>query len=292
MNGEQNHLKKMTRREFLRLAGLTALNLFLAGLSGWGYSKLVEPGWIEVVQIALKLPRLSPSFSGFRLVQISDLHMGGWMDRERLQRVIQLAVDQSPDLVVITGDFVTGHSWNVSLQASLEDLVQELSALTEQHTTLAVLGNHDYWTDASAVRAALGTCGILELGNDVYSLSNGSEQLHIAGVDDIWEGRDQLDAVLEKLPASGAAILLAHEPDFADRSAETGRFDLQLSGHSHGGQVVLPVLGPPVLPRFGRKYPAGLYQVKGMYQYTNRGVGMIAPYVRFNCRPEITVFTF
>jgi predicted MPP superfamily phosphohydrolase len=154
-----------------------------------------------------------------------------------------------------------------------------------------VLGNHDYWTDADAVRAALLACGIQNLSNDVFTLSKGGEQLHIAGVDDTWEKHDRLDLVLEKLPPSGAAVLLAHEPDFADRSAETGRFDLQLSGHSHGGQVVLPFFGPPILPHLGRKYPTGLFQVKDMFQYTNRGVGMIAPYVRFNCRPEITVFT-
>lgn len=275
----------------MRLTGLTVINLFLAGLGGWGYSKLVEPGWIDVVQISLKLPHLSPTFAGFRLVQISDLHMGGWMNRERLQRVVRQVLDEAPDLVVMTGDFVTGHSWNDTLQTSLDELVQELSALTETHTTLAVLGNHDYWTDAEAVRQALQICRIQTLGNDVYTLSRSGEQLHIAGIDDIWEGHDRLELVLEKLPPSGAAVLLAHEPDFADRSAETGRFDLQLSGHSHGGQVVLPWFGPPILPHLGRKYPLGLYQVKEMFQYTNRGAGMIAPYIRFNCRPEITVFT-
>jgi predicted MPP superfamily phosphohydrolase len=93
------------------------------------------------------------------------------------------------------------------------------------------------------------------------------------------------------LPAEGCAILLAHEPDCADDSAATGRFDLQISGHSHGGQVSLPLIGPPVLPYLAQKYPSGLYQVGQMFQYTNRGVGMTPPYVRLNCRPEITVFT-
>jgi hypothetical protein len=115
--------------------------------------------------------------------------------------------------------------------------------------------------------------------------------LHIAGVDDVWEEHARLDMVLEQLPADGAAILLAHEPDFADESAATGRFDLQLSGHSHGGQVIYPFGGPPILPTYAKKYPVGRYQVSGMIQYTNRGLGMIPPHVRFNCRPEITVFT-
>jgi hypothetical protein len=284
-------LKNITRRGFLKLVGLTALNLLLASAGGLGYSLMVEPGWLQVAQVRLKLPRLAPSFSGFRILQISDIHFGGWMKRERFQHVVNTVLAQTPDLVVITGDFLIGHGWNDSLQTALGELMEEMHALTENYPTLAVLGNHDYWTNANAVRNALASCGIVELCNDVYSLSNAGGQLHIAGVDDVWEERDRLDIVLDKLPQSGAAILLAHEPDFADRSAETGRFDLQLSGHTHGGQVVIPFVGPPVLPYLGWKYPSGLYQVGRMWQYTNRGVGMARLKVRFNCRPEVTVFT-
>ena len=97
--------------------------------------------------------------------------------------------------------------------------------------------------------------------------------------------------MLARLPRTGAALLLAHEPDFADITPPPGRFDLQLSGHSHGGQVVIPFLGPPTLPEIGEKYPSGRYQVGGMIQYTNRGVGMVRPHVRLNCRPEITLLT-
>ena len=284
-------MKKITRRDFLKLTSMTTLNLFLASLGGLGYSLVVEPGRLEVERVALKLPRLAPSFSGFRILQISDIHFGGWMNRERLGHVIRTVLAEEPKLVVITGDFLIGHVWNDSIRDSLTELVEEMSVLTEVHPTLAVLGNHDYWTNAGAVRTALAACNIVELSNDVYSLSKDHEQLHIAGVDDIWERQDRLDIVLDKLPQTGAAILLAHEPDFADQSADTGRFDLQLSGHSHGGQVVLPFVGAPVLPYLGRKYPSGLYRVGTMWQYTNRGVGMARLKVRFNCRPEITVFT-
>lgn len=281
----------MTRRDFLKFTGMAALNLFGAGMGGLGYSMLVEPGWLDVAQVALELPRLAKPFSGFRLAQISDIHMGGWMNRERLQQVVEAVLAQEPDLVVVTGDFVIGSGWNDSLQTVLDEMVEELSVLTEGCATLAVLGNHDYWTNAGAVRAALHACKIVNISNDVYTLSRDDGQLHIAGVDDIWEAQDRLDLVLEKLPRAGAALLLAHEPDYADLSAETGRFDLQLSGHSHGGQVVLPFIGPPVLPYLGEKYPSGLYKVGDMWQYTNRGVGMARLKVRFNCRPEVTVFT-
>lgn len=116
--------------------------------------------------------------------------------------------------------------------------------------------------------------------------------LHFAGVDDVMEGRSRLDLVLQELPEDGTAILLAHEPDFADVSAATGRFDLQLSGHSHGGQVRLPLLGAPYLPPFSQRYASGLYEVGDMWQYTNRGIGFVDARLRFLCRPEITVLTF
>lgn len=105
------------------------------------------------------------------------------------------------------------------------------------------------------------------------------------------EGRDQLGAVLDGLPGGGAAILLAHEPDFADVSAATGRFDLQLSGHTHGGQVGIPILRRPILPAFSQRYVSGLHRVGGMTLYVNRGLGFVHLRLRFLCRPEITVLT-
>jgi predicted MPP superfamily phosphohydrolase len=132
--------------------------------------------------------------------------------------------------------------------------------------------------------------GIRDLTNQVIPLSRGSTTLYLCGVDDVWEGNVRLDEVLAQISDDGAAILLAHEPDYADTSAATGKFDLQLSGHSHGGQVVIPFFGPPILPYLGQKYPSGLYTVGDMFQYTNRGVGMGRLAIRFNCPPEITVF--
>jgi predicted MPP superfamily phosphohydrolase len=144
--------------------------------------------------------------------------------------------------------------------------------------------------DVGRVRQTLQAAAVVELQNDVVSLQRGTAVLHLAGVDDIMVAANDLDAVLAKLPPDGPAILLAHEPDFADQSAATGRFALQLSGHSHGGQIVLPKIGPLRGPMF-KKYPNGRYQVGSMVQYTNRGVGTHTIRLRVNCRPEITVIT-
>jgi predicted MPP superfamily phosphohydrolase len=130
----------------------------------------------------------------------------------------------------------------------------------------------------------------MDLTNTTFTFSRNGDKLHLCGVDDVWEGNVRLDDVIAQLADDAPAILMAHEPDFADTSAATGRFDLQVSGHTHGGQIVLPLLGPPVLPYLGLKYASGLYQVGNMYQYTNRGIGMGRIPVRLNCAPEITIF--
>ena len=279
--------KGLSRRDLLKLSAQWTLRTAVVGLGSYGYAQAIEPSWVDVNPVRLTLPRLSPLFHGYRVAQISDIHMGDWMDRLRFSEVVELINGQRADLVAITGDFVTSQS-----EASAHDLVTTLSSLKAKDGVIAVLGNHDHWSGPDTMRRVLRESGVVNVSNGVHTLQRGAELLHIAGVDDIWQGAARMDIVLDSLPKSGAALLLAHEPDFADESAATGRFDLQISGHSHGGQVVPPFLGPLRLPIYGRKYPSGLYKVGGMYQYTNRGVGMVRPHFRFNCRPEITVFTF
>ncbi len=281
-----NLQRPLTRRQFLKRAGLLALGGMVAGSGGWEYMTAVEPGWLDVQPVTLTLPRLAPAFDGYRVVQFSDIHMSSWMTRARLAEVVGVVNAQGADLIAMTGDFVSNLSDEIA-----QDLIAVLGTLRAPDGAVAVLGNHDHWNDADVIHRVIKESGMVDLTNTVHTLQRGSTPLHLAGVDDIWEKHDRLDDVLTRLPQEGAAILLAHEPDFADTSAATGRFDLQLSGHSHGGQVIMPLVGPIHLPYLGQKYPLGRYQVGTMIQYTNRGVGMIQPRVRFNCRPEITVFT-
>ena len=275
----------LSRRGFLKLLTVGAVEVGAGSL----YAALVEPSWIEVTQIHLKLRRLPAVFSGFRLAQITDLHFGDWLTLERLLPALELLYAQKPDAVAITGDFVAGGSGPASRE--LEAAQDAFRSLSQRFPTFAVLGNHDYWTDAKAVRRFLGETGIRELRNDVFPFEKAGERFYLCGVDDFWEKHYDLKAVAAKLSMQDCAILMAHEPDFADRSAGTGQFDLQISGHSHGGQIVIPFFEPPQLPWLGQKYHTGLYQLGEMFQYTNRGIGMIRPAVRFNCRPEVAVFT-
>jgi predicted MPP superfamily phosphohydrolase len=266
-------------------------------VSGLVYAREIEPKWVVVERVTLTLPRLAPSFDGYRIVQISDIHMDGWMTPERFGHVVDLVNEQEPDLVAITGDFVSSSARHIS------GLPEPLGRFNARDGVVAVLGNHDYLNDASDVREALSSAGITDVSNAVCTLRREEAALHLCGVDCVMYGYDNLEEVLEALEQAipGCAVLLAHEPDFADESAATGRFDLQLSGHSHGGQVRLPFLGTPLfvvpfslypdVPPLARKYTNGLYKVRKMYQYTNRGLGVMCLRLRLFCRPEVTVLT-
>lgn len=276
----------LSRRDFLRRIGAVAASATMLSMTGVAGTVLLERGWLDVNPQTMRLTHLAPEFAGYRIAHFSDIHMDDWMTPTRLADIVAVINAQQPDLITFTGDLVTRH-----IDRYAADLVAVLSQLSARDGVVAVLGNHDHWTNATVARRILDAASIQELNNGIHTVRRGAAMLHLGGVDDFWQQQARLDQVLQQLPATGAAVLLAHEPDFADISAATGRFDLQLSGHTHGGQVCWPLVGPLILPRYGRKYPLGRYQVGDMIQYTNRGVGMVPPQVRFNCRPEITLLT-
>ena len=267
--------------------GRLAASAALAGAVGLLYAREVEPRLLEVVRLELALPRLAAAFDGYRVVQIGDLHLDDWPRPKRLDRIAEMVNALNPDLVAITGDFASYSARRLDTGR----LVGALRRLRAPDGVLAILGNHDYLTDVKLIRRCIREAGLLELINESVTLRRGDSELHVAGIDDVMEGRSRLDLVLRDLPASGAAVLLAHEPDFADVAAATGRFDLQLSGHSHGGQVRVPLLGKAVLPPFSQRYTRGLHRVGGMLVYTNRGLGTVHARLRFGCRPETTALT-
>ena len=284
--------RRLSRRAFVRLTVGSALATTAAGTGGLAYISQVEPRWFDIERQTLILPRLAPAFAGYRLMHLSDIHMDPWMTAARFLDIVAMANGLAPDLIAITGDFVTAAAARYA-----DALAAALRGLRARDGVLATLGNHDHWSDAAKVRESLAGGNVRELNNDLHVVRRGADALYLGGIDDHWEGKSRFDQVLNRLRSAqdgredGAAILLAHEPDFADSSAATGRFDLQLSGHSHGGQVNLPGIGPLILPPLAQKYPQGRYQVGGMIQYTSRGLGMVRPYVRLGCRPEITLFT-
>ncbi len=273
------------------------LGLPFAGYGAWLYATKIEPSWLQQTAITLTLPRLQPAFDGYRIVQLSDIHVdNGWMGTGRLRDIVSMTNKLAPDLIVITGDFITPPP-----DTTLGQILSELRHLQARDGVLAVLGNHDHWTDAAWVRHEIAMRGVRDVTDTWQTITRSNQSLHIVGFQDLWQQVDvkmpltthapKLNQLTAAMPSDGAAVLLVHEPDFADVSAANGRFDLQLSGHSHGGQCRIPFGGSPMLPTFGRKYYSGPYRVSNMQLYTHRGLGMINPQVRFNCRPEIALFT-
>jgi uncharacterized protein len=181
----------------------------------------------QIEEVEVIIPTLNPVFDGYRLANISDIHLGQWITARHLEGVINLINQEMPDSVTITGDFVS-----YILDDFTEDLKSALKQIKPRDKTFAVLGNHDHWLGAGKIRKILNECKIIDVSNDVRTLCRGKAPLHIAGVDSVMLEKHRLDLVMKKLPENGPAILLAHEPDFADVSSTTGRFSLQISGHS------------------------------------------------------------
>lgn len=272
----------ISRRRFLKLMLGSVATAGLAVGGGAGYATRIEPHWPTLERLDVRLPGLPPHLDGFTIIQLSDLHRGPEVSAEDISRAVRLAQRQEGvDRIVLTGDYV-------SRSAGYAPSCTEALAPLVAGNVLACLGNHDHWTDADAVTAALAGVGIVVLRNGAREVADG---LWIAGVDDVWERHADLERALERVPAGATIVLLAHEPDYADTVAADGRVHLQLSGHSHGGQVRVPFRGPLVLPYLARKYHTGLYTVGHMRLYVNRGVGLIAPAIRLNCRPEVTLIT-
>lgn len=237
-----------------------------------------------VDQVPIRIKNLHPALEGFTLLQMTDQHLYPLTQPSLIKKSVAIANSLNPDLVVLTGDYV----WQ-DLEA-IDELAPILSGLDAKYGVFSTLGNHDYWLDADVITATLEAAGLPVLVNQGLSIKHGKGSFYLAGLDDGWSGNPDLDATLEGAMPDDPVILLCHEPDLADRYSLDGRVSLQLSGHSHGGQIRLPGLGALILPYLGRKYDIGLYKVNEMLLYTNRGIGVISEPVRYNCPPEITQF--
>jgi predicted MPP superfamily phosphohydrolase len=273
----------ITRRDFLKLTGIATFAML--GVTT-AYSLLGNEAESPVVErVQIPIPNLPPALDGFRIVQISDIHYYPLTTIELVDRAVQMANQLAPDLIVLTGDFV----WHEV--ESIFDLMPSLMNLDAIHGVYAGLGNHDIWTDVRVVTRAMEDAGMPLLVNQGVPISVGNSTLYLASLDDGWAGKPNLKETMANWPEDAPTVLLMHEPDLAPRYALDKRINLQLSGHSHGGQIRFPFYGPLVLPYLSWKYPMGLYNVDGMWLYTNRGLGTTNVPVRVNCAPEITELT-
>jgi predicted MPP superfamily phosphohydrolase len=270
-----------SRRRFLCVAA--AGSAAAVGLYTWR----IEPHWLEIVRRPLAVRRLPPRLAGRTLVQISDVHVGPRVsDDYVLETFARVAVLQ-PDFVLFTGDFISHHDgWQKQVRAIYPHFPKGRLA------TLAVLGNHDYgrnWAHPEVARELVDVVqpfGITVLRNEVREV----EGLQIAGLDDLWGGGFRPAVPLRGLDPRRASLVLSHNPDTVDLPVWGDYDSWILSGHTHGGQCKPPFLPPPLLPVRNRRYTSGEFALSGDRRlYISRGVGHLLQ-VRFNVRPEVTVF--
>jgi uncharacterized protein len=246
---------------------------------------------IEIIQRSIKLSGLPDAFAGMRIVQISDFHFEEYTEAFFLKEIVRRVNALTPDVVVLTGDFVSKGPLGRHFAARMSYHCAELLSEIQCPLRYAILGNHDAATNPRAVTDALVTHGIPVLANRSVPLERDGRRLWLAGIEDALEQRPNLAAALPAGRDNEPVILLAHEPDFADYALGR-RIGLVLSGHTHGGQICVPFLPPLLLPELGRRYIHGLFRFDdGLQLSVNRGIGAVLLPFRFRCPPEITVLT-
>lgn len=258
--------------------------LVLAVLAA-GWARAVEPFWVDWREVEIGVRGLPAPWEGVRIAHVSDTHFGfppspGWMGR-----VLEQVRARRPDLLVHTGDFLSGQTTGVPPGAEL------LTGLDAPLGAFGVLGNHDHFADTQSLLGVLERGRLRLLRNEAVGLEREGTRLWVAGVDDLGTGHDDLEAALREVPAGEPVVLLSHSPDLVEEASDRA-VSLMLSGHTHGGQVCLPLWGPVFcFSRFYKRYAAGLFQVGPTSLYVNRGLGMALLPLRFLCRPEVTLLT-
>jgi len=276
--------RRWSRRKFLRRAlggGAVAATL--------GYAWGIEPHWVEVVRRPLAIDGLPEALVGKRLVQLSDLHIGPIVDPQFMRRSLESVGELAPDLIVVTGDLMT-----CNRDEQVDSTLEALRALPAAPLgRIVALGNHDYggvWQcDQAADRLSFGLerRDFQVLRNEIADV----EGLQVVGIDDFYSKHYHPSRAFDLIDDSRPVLTLCHNPDAVDHPAWSELRGWVLAGHTHGGQCKAPFLRPPILPVRNRRYVAGEYELApGRRMYVNRGLGYLHR-VRFNCRPEITVFT-
>jgi hypothetical protein len=291
-NAGDDRLLSPQRRHFLVR---TAVAASATPFAACAYGLLYERTEIETTHQRLKLSRLPRSFDGFRIAQLSDIHIGPYMPAEDIRKYVAMVNQLKPDLVVLTGDFVT---WEASPQGAV---VEALSGLKAPFGVFGCLGNHERWAGVErSITQLFAQRGARILRHENVAIESAGERLNLLGVDYQTRSRfgpprnDVVSRYLEGVEAlllpDTVNILLSHNPNTFDRAAELG-IDLSLAGHTHGGQVALEYISRDLCPaRLITPYVRGWFRKTGSHLYVNRGIGTIFSPVRFGSPPEITLY--
>lgn len=263
-----------SRRKWIAGMGL------LAPWSAFGYGSLIEKRQLSVTRQEITLAPEHGALDGLRLAVMGDFHHDDFGDDGLVAGAVEGVNRAEVDLAILTGDYISEDP------RALEPLCEALSGLRTRLGTFAVLGNHDCWHPAKNLPSLLRQAGITLLINEIAEFSG----FAVAGFDSAWGGRPDAGGTLARLAADKPVILGWHEPDTFD-SLRDRRVALQVSGHTHGGQICAPFYGPLKLPLYGKKYPYGLYQKEGRSLFVTRGIGTLSVPARFLCPPEVAILT-
>lgn len=266
----------MKRRDFLKL-GISG-SILLAS-----YPTFIERYSFQVNHYRAAFPNLPAAFAGKRILQLTDLHYGKLMPLWLIEYIVALANHQQADIIVCTGDYVHHNQ----TREQLDQVWPVLSRLSAPLGVYSVLGNHDHWADTEVALEWLERSG-QNIRHRSQRIEVAGEAIWLGGAGDLWEDVLGVDDAFAANQPEDFKILLAHNPDTADRTFST-RLDLILSGHTHGGQVRLPLLGTPVLPVENKHYNNGFFETKNGRLFISKGLGWTNYPVRFNCPPEIAV---
>lgn len=272
-----------------RIKRITICLLTTGVLLGF-YSWKIEPHWVKYEQINLTINHLPEALEGKSLVQISDIHIGNYVDKDFIKGTFSKVTALNPDIVLYTGDFVRLAHRKIPL-AELNEVMR--IAPKGKLETLAILGNHDYGENFQDSAAADSIANLL-YGYHIKVLRNESitvQGLNIFGIDDLWGTNFDPAKAMKDYDQSKASLVLCHNPDAADLDVWNSYHGWILSGHTHAGQVRIPFWGSPILPVHNKNYDQGIKRISGNRTlYINRGLGHSIP-IRFNARPEVTIFT-
>ncbi len=280
--------KDISRRAFLKRFFGTMAGALIASIGGYFYARYIEPKLIQTKTVEITSSKLPSAFAGTKIVQFSDTHLSGDYPISQLVKIVNKINQLSPDLIFFTGDLVD----KPNQFGYLHQIAPVLMNLKATLGKFAIYGNHDHGGYGTAVYETImkdSDFKLLKNNGERISLLDGAS-MFVAGLDDMMLGRPDFGETLRGADSTLYTILLAHEPDAA-LEAKKYAVDLQLSGHSHGGQVQLPLYGPLITPPFASIYTEGLYDLDSMKLYVNRGLGTTRLPYRFFSVPEITVFT-
>jgi predicted MPP superfamily phosphohydrolase len=274
------------RARGLQRLGLWVVLLAAVLLGGWAF--WIEPQRLVVHEESLDVPHWPGKLSGFRLALLSDLHVGSpYWGLPSLERLVERVNQERPELVLLAGDYMI-NDVKFGQWVDPESIAAALARLEAPLGVVAVLGNHDWWSGGRRVRQAFESQGIIVLENESHAVQRGDQRFFVAGLADQLTRRLLLDKTLEGVADGAPFLVLAHEPDVFVRVPE--RASLTLAGHTHGGQVRLPLLGRPVIPsKYGQRFAAGHIEEEGRHLFVTTGVGTSVFPVRFGVPPEIAI---